>query len=97
MDEAQAYREIISRILALPPGDEATVRTAKIDICRKYGCTTFSLLGGMMMGIYSEPPKPDDADNPVRLVLSAGTPLPICTLSMRALRCVRVCAPTSNS
>ena len=37
MDEAQAYREIISRILALPPGDEATVRTAKIDICRKYG------------------------------------------------------------
>jgi len=37
MDEAQAYREIISRILALPPGDEATVRMAKIDICRKYG------------------------------------------------------------
>jgi elongator complex protein 3 len=37
MDEAQAYREIISRILALPPGDEATVGTAKIDICRKYG------------------------------------------------------------
>lgn len=44
------------------------------DICRKYGCTTFSLLGGMMMGIYSELPKPDDADNPVRVVLSAGTP-----------------------
>ncbi|MDY6933326.1 MAG: AMP-binding protein [Spirochaetota bacterium] len=44
------------------------------DICRKYGCTTFSLLGGMMMGIYSEPRKEDDADNPVRLVVSAGTP-----------------------
>ena len=44
------------------------------DICRKHGCTTFSLLGGMMMGIYSEPRKPDDADNPVRKVLSAGTP-----------------------
>ncbi len=44
------------------------------DICRKHGCTTFSLLGGMMMGIYSEPKKPDDADNPVRKVLSAGTP-----------------------
>ena len=44
------------------------------DICRKYGCTTFSLLGGMMMGLYSEPRKPNDADNPVRIVLSAGTP-----------------------
>ena len=44
------------------------------DICRKHGCTTFSLLGGMMMGIYSEPRKSDDADNPVRMVLSAGTP-----------------------
>ena len=44
------------------------------DICRKYGCTTFSLLGGMMAGIYNEPPRPDDADNPVRVVISAGTP-----------------------
>jgi crotonobetaine/carnitine-CoA ligase len=44
------------------------------DICRKYGCTTFSLLGGMMMGIYSEPECPDDGDNPVNIVLSAGTP-----------------------
>src|SRR5512137_2285768 len=37
MDEAQAYREIISRILALSSGDEAAVNTAKIAICRKYG------------------------------------------------------------
>lgn len=44
------------------------------DICRKYGVTTFSLLGGMMSGIYNEPRKADDADNPVRVVLSAGTP-----------------------
>ncbi|MFI5364582.1 MAG: AMP-binding protein, partial [Candidatus Binatia bacterium] len=43
-------------------------------ICRRYGCTTFSLLGGMMAAIYAEPPRPDDADNPVRFVLSAGTP-----------------------
>lgn len=47
------------------------------DICRKHGCTTYSLLGGMMMGIYSEPPKPNDSDNPVRKVISAGTPAPI--------------------
>jgi len=44
------------------------------DICRKYGCTTFSLLGGMMGAIYNEPEKPDDADNPVEVVISAGTP-----------------------
>jgi len=44
------------------------------DICRSYGCTTYSLLGGMMMGIYSEPEKENDADNPVRKVISAGTP-----------------------
>lgn len=47
------------------------------DICRKYGVTSFSLLGGMMMGIYSEKRKENDKDNPVRKVLSAGTPLPI--------------------
>ena len=44
------------------------------DICRKYGCTTFSLLGGTMAGIYNEPPKENDADNPVKRVISAGTP-----------------------
>ncbi len=44
------------------------------DICRKYGCTSFSLLGGMMAGIFNEPPKENDADNPVRRVISAGTP-----------------------
>jgi elongator complex protein 3 len=35
MDEELALREIISRILTLPPGDEAVV-SAKIEICRKY-------------------------------------------------------------
>jgi crotonobetaine/carnitine-CoA ligase len=44
------------------------------DVCRKHGCTTFSLLGGMATAIYSEPPRPDDADNPVRFVTSAGMP-----------------------
>lgn len=47
------------------------------EICRKYGCTTFSLLGGMMAAIYNEPPRPDDRDNPVKTVISAGTPRPI--------------------
>lgn len=44
------------------------------DICREYGCTSFSLLGGMMAGIFNEPPKETDGDNPVKTVISAGTP-----------------------
>ncbi len=49
-------------------------KTRLWDITRKYGVTTFSLLGGMASGIYNEPPRPSDADNPVRMVVSAGTP-----------------------
>ncbi len=44
------------------------------DITRRYGCTSFSLLGGMTTAVYAEPPKRDDADNPVRFVVSAGMP-----------------------
>jgi crotonobetaine/carnitine-CoA ligase len=44
------------------------------DTIREHGCTVFTLLGGMTTAIYSEPEKPDDADNPVRLVVSAGMP-----------------------
>jgi crotonobetaine/carnitine-CoA ligase len=47
------------------------------DICRKYGCTSFSLLGGMMSGIFNEPPRDNDRDNPVKTVISAGTPVAI--------------------
>ncbi len=47
------------------------------DICREYGCTTYSLLGGMMSGIYNEPAFDNDKDNPVRKVISAGTPAAI--------------------
>jgi crotonobetaine/carnitine-CoA ligase len=44
------------------------------DITRRHRCTTFTLLGGMTTAVYSEPPKLDDADNPVRFVVSAGMP-----------------------
>ncbi len=44
------------------------------DVTRKYGCTLFNLLGGMATAVYSEPQREDDADNPVRMVLSAGMP-----------------------
>jgi len=44
------------------------------DVLREHGCTVFNLLGGMATAIYSEPPRADDADNPVRFVISAGMP-----------------------
>jgi crotonobetaine/carnitine-CoA ligase len=44
------------------------------EVCRAYGCTTFSMLGGMATAIYAEPPRPDDAENPVRVVVDAGMP-----------------------
>ena len=47
------------------------------DITRKYGCTNFTLLGGMTTAIYAEPPRPNDADNPVRSIISAGMPAAI--------------------
>ena len=47
------------------------------DICRKYGCTSFSLLGGMMSGIFNEPSRENDHENPVKTVISAGTPVAI--------------------
>ncbi|MBT4519869.1 MAG: AMP-binding protein [Halieaceae bacterium] len=49
-------------------------KTRLWDIIRHYGCTTFNLLGGMIPEIYAMPEKADDADNPVRVVQSAGMP-----------------------
>ena len=47
------------------------------DITRQYGATSFTLLGGMTTALYAEPPRADDADNPVRFVVSAGMPAAI--------------------
>jgi len=47
------------------------------DLTREYGCTWFNLLGGMTTAIYAEAPKENDADNPVRIILSAGMPAAI--------------------
>lgn len=47
------------------------------DITRRYGATSFTLLGGMTTAVYAEPPQASDADNPVRFVISAGMPAAI--------------------
>ena len=72
---AQAITLVPSISLSTPSVISMRFTKSRIwDICRKYGCTTYSLLGGMMSGIYNEPRRPNDSDNPVREVISAGTP-----------------------
>ncbi|MBW2086102.1 MAG: AMP-binding protein, partial [Deltaproteobacteria bacterium] len=41
---------------------------------RRWGVTTFNALGAMIPILMKQPEKPDDADNPVRLVFSAACP-----------------------
>lgn len=48
-----------------------------LDIARAYGCTVFTVLGGMTTALFAEPHRPDDADTPLRLVISAGMPAAI--------------------
>jgi crotonobetaine/carnitine-CoA ligase len=45
-----------------------------LDIARAYDCTVFTVLGGMATALYAEPPRPDDAETKLRLVISAGMP-----------------------
>lgn len=47
------------------------------DIARQHGATSFTLLGGMTTAVYAQQPCPDDADHPVRMVVSAGMPAAI--------------------
>jgi carnitine-CoA ligase len=44
------------------------------DDCRRYDAVSFNTLGGMISILLKQPRRPDDADNPVRTVLSAGCP-----------------------
>jgi crotonobetaine/carnitine-CoA ligase len=44
------------------------------DDIRKYEATSFNALGAMIPILMKQPPRPDDGDNPVRLVLSAACP-----------------------
>ena len=44
------------------------------DDCRKYDAVEFNTLGGMLSILMKQSPKPNDRDNPVRVVLSAACP-----------------------
>jgi carnitine-CoA ligase len=42
------------------------------DECRKHEAVEFNTLGGMISILLKQPPRPDDRDHPVRVVLDAG-------------------------
>jgi len=44
------------------------------DDVRRYGCTEFNSLGSIVPILYKADPKPDDADNPLRMMVTAATP-----------------------
>lgn len=44
------------------------------DVCRDHGITAFNYQGVMMSILYKQPPRPDDADNPVRAAFGAPCP-----------------------
>lgn len=44
------------------------------DICRDQGITAFNYQGAMMSILHKQPPRPDDADNPVRVGFGAPCP-----------------------
>lgn len=44
------------------------------DEVRRYGATEFNALGAMIPILLKQPKKPNDADNPVKVVLSGGCP-----------------------
>lgn len=44
------------------------------DDIRRYGCTEFNYIGGILPILYKADPKPDDAENPLRVMLGGGAP-----------------------
>ncbi len=77
-----ANAQVVSLGMALHAGIPCVIsrkfsKSRLWDITRAYNCTFFNLLGGMTTAIYAEPARSDDADNPVRKILSAGMPAAI--------------------
>jgi crotonobetaine/carnitine-CoA ligase len=44
------------------------------DDVRKHGCTEFNYIGGILQILHKADPRPDDADNPLRILFGAGAP-----------------------
>jgi crotonobetaine/carnitine-CoA ligase len=44
------------------------------DDCRKWGCTEANYIGGIIPILLKQPPRDDDADNPLRIMVGAAAP-----------------------
>jgi len=47
------------------------------DLCREKNITAFNYMGALLMMLYKQPERPDDADNPVRVAFGAPCPAEI--------------------
>jgi len=47
------------------------------DFCRRENVTAFNYMGALLMMLMKQPPRPDDADNPVRRAYGAPAPVEI--------------------
>jgi crotonobetaine/carnitine-CoA ligase len=47
------------------------------DVCRREQVTAFNYMGAVLMMLHKQPPRPDDADNPVRRAFGAPAPVEI--------------------
>ena len=45
-----------------------------LDDCRRWNCTSAKFIGGMLSILMKQPTSPDDADNPLRLLVGAAAP-----------------------
>ncbi len=45
------------------------------DEIKQYGCTEFNYIGGILSFLWKADPTPDDADNPLRVLLGGGAPM----------------------
>jgi carnitine-CoA ligase len=45
------------------------------DDIKRYKCTEFNYIGGILPILYKADPRPDDADNPLRIMVGGGAPM----------------------
>ena len=45
-----------------------------LDDCRRWECTEFNYIGGIIPIMLKQPPRDDDADNPIRITVGAAAP-----------------------
>lgn len=61
--------------MGIPFGLDKTFSASRFwDRTRHYGATTFNALGAMIPILMKQPERPDDRDNPIRLVCSSACP-----------------------